>query len=63
MLYYEHIVNEDFKAGIRNEVGKSSSALIRQANKFLGQANLYLNLERGLSSVIGSGLSFWNVAR
>ena len=52
-----------FVAGTRSDGGKSTSALIRQANNFLGQADFYLNAYRGVSSVIGSVISLWNIAR
>lgn len=38
--------------------GNSTSALIRQADRFLQQSNFYLNISRGISSIIGSGVSF-----
>ena len=62
-MLYDNYLNKTFTAVLRQEVGRSSSALLRQANKFLTQSNLYLNIERGLSSVIGSGISLWNLAR
>ena len=60
---FDQYLEKTFVAGLRNEVGKSASALIRQGNKFLGQSNFYLNLYRGVSSVVGSVFSLWNVAR
>ena len=50
-------------ASLRKLNGKSSSALLRQANKSLLQSNKYLNIYRGASSVIGSGVSFWTLMR
>ena len=45
------------------QAGRSTSALIRQANKNLAKSVLYDNITRGVSSVIGSGVSLWNIAR
>jgi len=60
---FDKYLSKTFTAGLRKEVGKSTSALIRQANKLLKQSNFYLNAYRGVSSVVGSVVSLWNIAR
>ncbi len=60
---YNQYLNKTFTAGLRKEVGRSTSSLIRQANNFLKQSNFYLNAARGVSSVVGSAVSLWNIAR
>ena len=50
-------------ANLRKAAGRSSSALQRQASKLLAKANYYRNVNRGVSSVLGSFISFWNIAR
>ena len=60
---FDKYLGKTFTVGMRKEVGKSTSALIRQAERYLGQSNFYLNVYRGTSSIIGSGVSMWNVAR
>ena len=62
-VLFDQYLDKSFTAGFRKEAGKSTSALIRQANRYLGQSNLHLNIYRGLSSVIGSAVSLWNIAR
>jgi len=60
---YDRYLGKTFTAGLRKEAGKSSTALLRQANNFLTQSNFFQNVSNGVSSVIGSGISFWNIAR
>jgi len=60
---FKEYLGKTFTAGLKKEAGRSTSALIRQANKFLGQSNFYLNVYRGVSSVVGSVVSLWNIAR
>ena len=62
-VQFDKYLGKTFTAGLRKEAGKSSSALIRQANKHLAKSNILLNTYRGLSSVIGSGVSLGNIAR
>lgn len=60
---YDQYLNKTFTAALRKEAGRSSSALLRQANNLLEQSNVYQNITRGVSSVVGSGISLWNIAR
>ena len=62
-VLFDKYLEKTFTAGLRREVGKSTSSLMRQANNFLKQSTRYLNMSRGVSSVVGSVISFWNVAR
>lgn len=61
--FYDKYLGKSFSAALRSEQGRSASALTRQANKMLVQSNFYLNVYRGISSVVGSGVSLWNLAR
>ncbi len=61
--YFDNYLNKQFSAGIRKSIGRSSSALIRQGQKYLSQAIRYDNITRGVSSVIGSGISLGNLWR
>ena len=61
--FFDQHLGKTFTAGLRKEAERSSSSLLRQANKFLDKSNFYLNFYRGTSSVIGSGVSVWNIAR
>ena len=60
---FDKYLGKTFTAGIRQEAGRSSSALLRQANKFLAKSVLYDNITKGWSSVIGSTISLWSIAR
>ena len=60
---FDQYLGKTFSAGLRKEVGKSASALIRQGNNFLKQSNFYLNASRGASSVVGSAVYLWNIFR
>ncbi len=60
---YDNYLNKQFSAGVRQSIGRSSSALIRQGQKYLSQAIRYDNITQGVSSVIGSGISLGNLWR
>ena len=62
-VLFDKSLNKAFTAGLRKEVGKSTSALLRQANKFFGQSQVFNNITRGVTSGIGSIFSFWNLMR
>ena len=62
-MFFDQYLGKTLTAEMRQEVGKSTSSLIKQANKFLKQSNHCLNSYRGWSSVVGFGVSLWNVAR
>ena len=51
---FDKYLEKMFSAGLRSSAGKSSSALLRQANAFLGKTMFWDNVTRGASSVIGS---------
>ena len=56
---FTNYLNKQFSANIRRSAGRSSSALVRQANKFLSKSKFYDNVAQGLSSVVGSVLFGW----
>lgn len=58
---YDSYLFKSFSAGMRKGAGKSASALVRQADKFLKQANYYDNVTKGISSGVGSFLSSWKL--
>lgn len=60
---FDNYLGKTFSAGLRSEAGRSSSALVRQAGKFLAKSVFYDNITKGVSSCIGSVLSLWNVTR
>ena len=60
---FDNYLGKLFSAGLRSNAGHSSSALLRQANKFLGKSMLFDNVTRAVSSVIGSIVSLWNIVR
>lgn len=60
---FDSYLEKTFVSGLKKQAGRSTSALIRQANKNLAKSVLYDNITRGVSSVIGSGVSLWNIAR
>ena len=60
---YDKYLEKSFSAALRSEQGKSTSALMRQANKMLAQSDFYLNVYRGISSAVGSSVSLWNLVR
>ena len=51
---FNSYLDKTFSAGLRESIGRSSSALRRQAGKFLSQTVFWDNVTRGVSSVIGS---------
>ena len=50
-------------ATTRKSIGKSSSALFRQSDKYLNKSTYYKNWYQGTSSFIGSITSLWKIAR
>ena len=60
---FDSYLGKTFTATLKKESGRSSSALLRQANRFLSKSVFYDNITRGSSSVIGSVVSLWNIAR
>ena len=58
---FDDYLGKTFSAGLRIGAGRSSSALLRQANRFLNQSVFYDNITRGVSSSLGSTLSFLNL--
>ena len=56
--FHDSYLNKTFSANMRREAGRSSSALMRQADRFLNQAIKYDNIAQGTSSVVGSLFSF-----
>ena len=60
---FDNYLEKTFSAGLKSSMGRSSSALLRQAKKFLAKMVFYDNITRGVSSGIGSLVSLWNLAR
>ena len=55
--FTKHLFKQ-FTGGLRRDAGRSASALFRQAGKYLAQTRFYDNVTRGVTSVIGSALTF-----
>ena len=55
---FDKYLGKTFSAGLRQEAGRSSSALLRQAGKLYSKVKYYDNFTKGVSSVFGSSLSF-----
>ena len=51
---FECYLEKTFTAGMRASAGRSSSALLRQAGKYLAKAVFWDNVTKGVSSVVGS---------
>ena len=58
---FDNYLGKTVSATLKREAGRSSSALLRQANRFLSQSVFYDNLTRGVSSSLGSTLAFLNL--
>ena len=54
---FDQYLYKSFSASQRQAVGRSSSALLRQAGKYLAQSRRYDNITRGVGSVVGSLMS------
>ena len=51
---FDSYLGKTFTAGLRSEAGRSTSALMRQANKYLAKTVFWENVTKGVSSCIGS---------
>ena len=60
---FDSYLEKTFNAGMRAQAGRSSSALVRQAGRFMQKVIFFDNTTRGVSSVVGSIFSLWNLAR
>ena len=60
---FDGYLSKTFSARMKAEAGRSTSGLLKQANRYLAKSVLYDNISRGVSSAVGSMISLWNLAR